>query len=91
VRISSLNNAEKDGSTLRFRAKKDSKLWQVEVVDIRNNEVVHEIPTERAFEVANRIQGLYGILMDEKWMKKGKVVLTWSCQAFRPAFLKSRL
>jgi len=66
VRISSLNNAEKDGSTLRFRAKKDSKLWQVEVVDIRNNEVVHEIPTERAFEVANRIQGLYGILMDEK-------------------------
>ncbi len=60
------DNAEQSGYKLRFRSKQDSGLWHVEVIDSESGRVVHEIPTERALEVANRLQGLFGLFMDEK-------------------------
>ncbi len=60
------DDAERDGLKLRFRAKETAGFWNVEVFDTESDRVVHEIPTERALEVANRIQGLFGLLMDKK-------------------------
>ncbi len=65
--IARLNeDAEKKGQPLRFSARKGSNLWYVEVRDTSKDEVIQEIPTEKALEVANRIQNLFGILMDER-------------------------
>lgn len=59
-------NAEREGQSLRFKAQKKSELWYVEVIDVEKNTVIGEIPTDRALAVANRIQSLFGIFMDEK-------------------------
>ncbi len=60
------HNAEQEGHSLRFRAQKKSDLWYVEVIDSERNTVIGEIPTDRALAVANRIQSVFGIFMDEK-------------------------
>ncbi|GEM_PF-1616715 len=59
-------DAKNEGQPLRFSVHKESKLWHIEVYDIENNKKIREIPTEKALEVANRMQSLFGILMDEK-------------------------
>jgi len=46
--------------------RKDSDPWNVVVRDIARNEVVREISTGKALEVANRLQSLFGVFMDEK-------------------------
>ena len=60
------DNAEKDGLPLRFKASRQGNLWQVEVVDTTKNEVVSQIPTTRVHGVVNRLQGLYGLMLDER-------------------------
>lgn len=65
--IDKLNkNAKDEGQPLRFSAHKEENIWYVEVYDIEKNEKIREIPTEKALEVANRMQSLFGVLMDEK-------------------------
>ncbi len=59
-------NAQKEGYPLRFSARKENGLWHVEIRDKESGRVIREIPTSRALEVAGRIRGLFGVLMDEK-------------------------
>ena len=60
------DNAAKDGLPLRFKASRQGNLWQVEVFDTAKNEVVSQIPTNRVHGVVNRLQGLYGLMLDER-------------------------
>jgi uncharacterized FlaG/YvyC family protein len=60
------DEAERDNSPLRFSVRRDAKLWHVEVTDTLRNEVVRDIPTDQALTVLNRIQSLFGVLLDEK-------------------------
>lgn len=59
------DDAEKDGLPLRFKAYRQSGLWKFEVFDVFSNEVVKTIETEQALQVVNRIQSLFGVLLDE--------------------------
>ncbi len=58
--------AEKDGIALKFGARKDRNLWYVDIFDRKSNELIREIPTDSALGVMNRIQSLFGVLLDEK-------------------------
>ncbi len=60
------DEAERDNSPLRFSVRRDAKLWHVEVTDTLRNEIVRDIPTDQALTVLNRIQSLFGVLLDEK-------------------------
>ena len=66
--LSRLNeNAERDGLPLRFKAKRQqNNLWAVEVHDLEKDMVITQIPTTRVHGVVNRLQGLYGLMLDEK-------------------------
>ncbi len=67
VAIERLNdNAEKENLPVRFQARRGSQRWHIEVFDLASNEVIRDIPTEQAMNVVNRIQSLFGILLDEK-------------------------
>ncbi len=59
-------NAERDGLPLRFRARRENNLWQVEVLDTENNKVIRNIPTDRVHGVVNRLHSLFGLILDEK-------------------------
>lgn len=58
--------AEKDGISLKFGARKDKNLWYIDIFDRTSNELIREIPTDSALGVVNRIQSLFGVLLDEK-------------------------
>lgn len=60
------DEAERDNSPLRFSVRRDAKLWHVEVTDTLRDEIVRDIPTDQALTVLNRIQSLFGVLLDEK-------------------------
>ncbi len=60
------DEAERDNSPLRFSVRRDAKLWHVEVTDTLRDQVVRDIPTDQALTVLNRIQSLFGVLLDEK-------------------------
>jgi flagellar protein FlaG len=67
VAIERLNkNAEKENLPVRFQARRGSERWHIEVFDLASNEVIRDIPTEQAMSVVNRIQSLFGVLLDEK-------------------------
>lgn len=67
VAIERLNeNAEKENLPVRFQARRGSQRWHIEVYDLASKEVIRDIPTEQAMNVVNRIQSLFGILLDEK-------------------------
>jgi uncharacterized FlaG/YvyC family protein len=67
VAVERLNvNAEKENLPVRFQARRGNQRWHIEVYDLASNEVVRDIPTEQAMNVVNRIQSLFGILLDEK-------------------------
>ena len=51
---------------LRFHMHSESERWMVQVVDIREDEIVREIPPEKVLNVAAQIQGLLGVLLDER-------------------------
>jgi len=59
-------NAEMEKLPVRFQARRGSQRWHIEVFDLASNEVIRDIPTEQAMNVVNRIQSLFGILLDEK-------------------------
>ncbi len=58
--------AEEDNLDVRFNLRRDDRLWHVEVYNRDSSEVIQTIPTDRAFEVLSRIQGLFGVMLDEK-------------------------
>ncbi len=58
--------AERDGLPLRFSVRRDSNLWHVEVFDAESNDLVRDIPTDRALDVLSRMQGLFGGMLDER-------------------------
>ncbi len=51
---------------LRFVIHDDSERWMVQVVDVREDEIVKEIPPEKVLNVVAQIQSLLGVLVDEK-------------------------
>ena len=51
---------------LRFQIHEKSERIMVEVVDIRNNEVVKEIPSEQVLNLVGQIQDLIGFFLDEQ-------------------------
>ncbi len=51
---------------LRFMVEKDTRPWMVNIVDVSQNEVVRQIPTDQALEVLNRIQTLIGVSVDDR-------------------------
>lgn len=59
-------NAEKGGIELRFDARRSDNLWHVLVMERDNNKVIRDIPTDQALSVVNRLQSLFGGLLDEK-------------------------
>jgi uncharacterized FlaG/YvyC family protein len=67
VAIDRLNeNAERENLPVRFQARRGNQQWHIEVFDLASKEVIRDIPTEQAMNVVNRIQSLFGILLDEK-------------------------
>ncbi len=58
--------AEEDNLDVRFNLRKEKNYWHIEVFDRGSSEVIRAIPTDRAFEVLSRIQGLFGLMLDEK-------------------------
>lgn len=58
--------AVKDGISLKFGARKDRNLWYIDIFDRQSNQLLREIPTDSALGVMNRIQSLFGVLLDEK-------------------------
>ncbi len=63
------DNAEKNGMPIRFEARREFNLWQIEVYDSDRQQVVRnipDIPTESVVAVLNRINSLFGVLLDEK-------------------------
>lgn len=58
--------AEEDNLDVRFSLRRENNLWNVEVYNRNNSEIIQTIPTDRAFEVLSRIQGLFGVMLDEK-------------------------
>ncbi len=67
VALKELNEkAEKDELPLRFDVNRELNLWHVRVYDTTRNEVVREIPTDRALSVLSRLQSLFGVMLDEK-------------------------
>ncbi len=65
--IMKLNDtAEAMQLSLRFLMHRDSERWMVQVVDIRHDEIVREIPPEKILNVVAQIQDLIGVLLDER-------------------------
>lgn len=58
--------AEEDNLNVRFDLRKENNLWHVDVFDRGSSDIIRTIPTDRAFEVLSRIQGLFGLMLDEK-------------------------
>ena len=63
----SLNDtAEAMQLSLRFHMHRETDRWMVQVVDIREDEIVREIPPEKVLNVVAQIQSLLGVLLDER-------------------------
>ena len=60
------DTAEAMHLSLRFLMHKESERWMVQVVDIRQDEIIREIPPERTLNVVAQIQNLLGVLLDER-------------------------
>jgi flagellar protein FlaG len=60
------DTAEAMQLSLRFLMHRDSERWMVQVVDIRHDEIVREIPPEKILNVVAQIQSLIGVLLDER-------------------------
>jgi uncharacterized FlaG/YvyC family protein len=58
--------AEKEDTPLRFSLRRDADFWHIEIRDKVSNEIVREIPTKQALSVLERIQSLFGVMLDEK-------------------------
>jgi len=58
------DTADSRNLALRFKLQKESNPWVVDIVDLERNQVVRQIPTDRALEVVNRIQNLVGVSLD---------------------------
>ncbi len=51
---------------LRFVIHEDSERWMVQVVDIREDEIIRELPPEKVLNVVAQIQSLIGVLLDAR-------------------------
>jgi flagellar protein FlaG len=60
------DTAEAMQLSLRFHMHSDSDRWMVQVVDVRQDEIIREIPPEKVLNVVAQIQNLLGILLDER-------------------------
>ncbi|MEW5785213.1 MAG: flagellar protein FlaG [Bacillota bacterium] len=60
------DTAEAFNLSLRFHLHRDSDRWMVQVVDMRDNEVIREIPPEKVLNMVAQIQNLIGVLLDER-------------------------
>jgi flagellar protein FlaG len=61
------DTAEAMQLSLRFHMHSDSDRWMVQVVDVRQDEIIREIPPEKVLNVVAQIQSLIGILLlDER-------------------------
>ena len=60
------DTAEAFNLSLRFQLHRDSERWMVQVVDIRDNEVIREMPPEKVLNMVAQIQNLIGVLLDER-------------------------
>ena len=60
------DTAEAMQLSLRFLMHRESERWMVQVVDIRHDEIVREIPPEKVLNVVAQIQSLIGVLLDER-------------------------
>jgi len=52
--------------SLRFLMHRDSERWMVQVVDMKQDEIIREIPPEKVLNVVAQIQNLIGILLDSR-------------------------
>jgi len=63
------DNAEKNGLPFRFEARRELSIWHVDVYDSARKQVVRnipDIPVESVLTVLNRINSLFGVLVDER-------------------------
>jgi len=60
------DTAEAMQLSLRFQMHSESDRWMVQVVDIRHDEIVREIPPEKILNIVAQIQSLIGVLLDER-------------------------
>jgi flagellar protein FlaG len=60
------HTAEAFNLSLRFQLHRESERWMVKVVDIRNNDVIREMPPEKVLNTVAQIQELIGVLLDER-------------------------
>ncbi len=51
---------------LKFQLHEDSNRWLVQVVDIREDEIIQQIPSEEALNVVAQIQTILGVLLDDR-------------------------
>ncbi len=58
--------AEAVNTSLRFQVHEKSERIMVEVVDLKRNEVIKEIPPEKLLNLIGQIQEIIGLLLDEK-------------------------
>jgi len=54
------------GRSLEFRIDTNAKQVVVTVLDKQNHEVIRQIPTEQALKLAVHIEGMVGLIFDEK-------------------------
>ena len=52
--------------SLRFQMHQGSERWMVQVIDVRQDEIIREIPPENILNVVAQIQSLIGVLLDER-------------------------
>ena len=52
--------------SLRFQMHQGSDRWMVQVIDVRQDEIIREIPPENILNVVAQIQSLIGVLLDER-------------------------
>ena len=51
---------------LKFQLHEDSNRWAVQVVDIREDEIIQQIPSEEVLNVVAQIQTILGVLLDDR-------------------------
>ncbi|GAB4264431.1 flagellar protein FlaG [Thermincola ferriacetica] len=52
--------------SLHFRLHKESKRWQVQVMNLETGEVIREIPPSEILDVVAKIQEIVGVFVDER-------------------------
>ncbi len=60
------DTAEAMHLNLRFLMHEESDRWMVQVVDVKANEIIRELPPENVLNTVAQIQSLIGVLLDAR-------------------------